>query len=144
MNDIRTTTTLLEEVTYNENNEGSEGDENEVPIPASLLLTTVYRNPCAICLETFVPEDNVIFCSNHITTNNTNSGPQQHHTTSCTVGYPAHCFHEECSFNYMYSHTKGVQAPCPLCRKVFWWTKYSCVRTTETIETTTTTTTSIS
>jgi len=108
------------------NNEGEgEGAENEdvhtpVPIPASLLLKAADNNPCAICLEDFVPSDNIIFCSNHITTSNTSTitkGGKHAHTHTHT-GYP-HCFHEECSLDYMFSHTEGVQAPCPLCRKPF-------------------------
>jgi len=91
----------------------SEGSENDnegvpVPIPASILLKAADHNPCAICLEAFVPSDNIIFCSNHILTNK-----KGQHT-----GYP-HCFHEECSLDYMFAHAEGVQAPCPLCRKPF-------------------------
>ena len=63
----------------------------------------LYNNQCAIGLEVFVPEDNII-----------NSGPQ-HTIISCIVGYPTYCLHEEYSFNYMFSNMKGVQAPCPLC-----------------------------
>merc|ERR1712238_350458 len=66
-----------------------------------------------ICLEAFVPSDNIIFCSNHILLTTNNKKGQQQHT-----GYP-HCFHEECSLDYMFAHAEGVQAPCPLCRKPF-------------------------
>jgi len=97
----------------NENNNENNVDVDDIPIQqilpnipitpaihtASKLLKAVYDNPeCAICLEAFESDDNIIFCSNSII---------------------PHCFHQECSFNYLCSHTKGVQAPCPLCRKPF-------------------------
>jgi len=114
-----------EQYTSDNNNKGDDGEKEEVhtpvPIPASLLLKAADNNPCAICLEDFVPSDNIIFCSNHITTSNTSTtttkGGKHTHTHTHT-GYP-HCFHEECSLDYMFSHTEGVQAPCPLCRKPF-------------------------
>jgi len=112
-----------EQYNNDNNNEGDNVEKEEVhtpvPIPASLLLKAADNNPCAICLEDFVPSDNIIFCSNHITTSNTSTtttkGGKHTHTHT---GYP-HCFHEECSLDYMFSHTEGVQAPCPLCRKPF-------------------------
>ena len=79
-----------------------------MPIPALILLKAANHNPYAICLEAFVPSDNIIFCSNQILTNK-----KGQHT-----GYP-HRFHEECSLDYRFANTEGVQAPCPLCRKLF-------------------------
>jgi len=66
---------------------------------ATRLLQAVYDNPtCAICLEVFESDDPIIFCSNSI--------------------HP-HCFHQECSLDYLCSHIDGVHAPCPLCRQPF-------------------------
>jgi len=56
------------------------------------------NDPCTICLETFRSEDDIFCCSN---------------------GRHPHCFHQECAVDYLVSHTEGVQAPCPLCRKPF-------------------------
>ena len=64
-------------------------------IPASRLIQAASNDVCAICLDAFKLDDNIIFCSNQI----------------------PHCFHEECSLDYLLAHTEGVQAPCPLCRK---------------------------
>eukprot|EP00751_Fragilariopsis_kerguelensis_P043745 CAMPEP_0170982586 /NCGR_PEP_ID=MMETSP0736-20130129/3710_1 /TAXON_ID=186038 /ORGANISM="Fragilariopsis kerguelensis, Strain L26-C5" /LENGTH=197 /DNA_ID=CAMNT_0011405829 /DNA_START=98 /DNA_END=692 /DNA_ORIENTATION=- len=66
---------------------------------ATKLLQVVHENPtCAICLEVFESDDQLIFCSNSI---------------------QPHCFHQECSLDYFCSHSDGVQAPCPLCRQPF-------------------------
>jgi len=70
---------------------------------ASKLLKAVHDNPCAICLDAFKLDDAIIFCSNKIS---------------------PHCFHQECSLDYLVSHNKGVQAPCPLCRKPFMGTHH--------------------
>jgi len=99
----------------NDNDDEHEECDAPVPIPALLLLKAADNNPCAICLEAFVPSDNIIFCSNHLTKKTTIGGTTIEHTG---LLYP-HCFHEECSLDYMFAHTDGVQAPCPLCRKPF-------------------------
>mmetsp|Transcript_47150 Transcript_47150/g.52537 ORF Transcript_47150/g.52537 Transcript_47150/m.52537 type:complete len:433 (-) Transcript_47150:384-1682(-) len=99
----------------NDNDDEHEECDAPVPIPALLLLKAADNNPCAICLEAFVPSDNIIFCSNHLTKKTTIGGTTIEHTG---LLYP-HCFHEECSLDYMFAHTEGVQAPCPLCRKPF-------------------------
>jgi len=72
--------------------------QQQQKIPASKLLEAALNNPCAICLDVFETDDNIIFCSNE---------------------YSPHCFHQECSLDYLVSHNEGVQAPCPLCRKPF-------------------------
>jgi len=142
-----TTTTTNSNLYVSNEGKGSEDSENDdeneecdsvpvvpiptslVPIPASLLLQAAENNPCAICLEDFLPSDTIIFCSNHIvvTTNNNNkkNGPQQQTTIHNTGSYTPHCFHEACSLEYMFAHTAGVQAPCPLCRKPFLCSLYA-------------------
>mmetsp|Transcript_52253 Transcript_52253/g.53236 ORF Transcript_52253/g.53236 Transcript_52253/m.53236 type:complete len:217 (-) Transcript_52253:143-793(-) len=66
---------------------------------ATKLLQVVHENPtCAICLEVFESDDQLIFCSNNI---------------------QPHCFRQQCSLDYLCSHIDGVHAPCPLCRQPF-------------------------
>jgi len=75
--------------------------QEEEMISASKLLMAVQDNPCSICLDVFEKDSNIIFCSNEVS---------------------PHCFHQECSLDYLCSHVDGVQAPCPLCRKPFMYT----------------------
>jgi hypothetical protein len=93
-----------EDVDDDQEKEEDDDDEDisSSSIPASTLLKAVANNPCAICLDVFQNDDNIIFCSNNILTGR--------------GGYP-HCFHQKCSLDYIVSHTDGLQAPCPCCRK---------------------------
>ena len=93
---------------HKEDDDQEKEDEQVSSIPASIsastLLKAVENNPCAICLDVFQNDDNIIICSNNILTGR--------------GGYP-HCFHKKCSLDYIVSHTEGLQAPCPCCRKAF-------------------------
>jgi len=75
-------------------------------ISASRFLKAVSNNPCMICLEAFKSDDSINLCSNNVR----EGGNQE--------GYP-HCFHQECTLNYLVTHPEKLQAPCPCCRKVF-------------------------
>jgi hypothetical protein len=94
---------------FHEEDDDQEKEKEQVSsIPASIsastLLKAVANNPCAICLDVFQNDDHIIFCSNNVLTGR--------------GGYP-HCFHQNCSLDYIVSHTEGLQAPCPCCRKPF-------------------------
>jgi len=100
------TNLLIYDKDDNENKNENENEHkqvyNNVPpikihIPVSKLLKAASDDLCAICLDVFELDNNIIFCSNN----------------------KSHCFHQECSLDYLLSHTEGVQAPCPLCRKPF-------------------------
>jgi hypothetical protein len=64
------------------------------------LREAVTGNPCAICLEPFKPGDDIVCCSNNIS------------------GKKPHIFHQSCSLDYIVTHTEGISAPCPCCRKI--------------------------
>ena len=64
------------------------------------LREAVTGNPCAICLEPFKPGDDIVCCSNNIS------------------GKKPHIFHQSCSLDYIVTHTEGINAPCPCCRKI--------------------------
>jgi len=64
------------------------------------LREAVADNPCPICLEPFRSGDAIVCCSNNV------------------IGQKPHVFHQACSYDYIINHSEGVQAPCPMCRKL--------------------------
>merc|ERR1712176_990057 len=64
------------------------------------LREAVTDNPCAICLEPFRSGDDIVYCSNN------------------AIGQKPHVFHQACSYDYIINHSEGIQAPCPMCRKL--------------------------
>lgn len=64
------------------------------------LREAVTDNPCSICLEPFRAGDDIVCCSNNIT------------------GKKPHVFHRACSLDYIVTHTDGINAPCPCCRRL--------------------------
>jgi hypothetical protein len=88
---------------------GDKTRDDDRPIDSSLSTNTsitlanlreaVTNNPCAICLEPFKAGDAVVCCSNTIS------------------GKKPHVFHQACSLDYIVTHTDGIHAPCPCCRK---------------------------
>mmetsp|Transcript_27735 Transcript_27735/g.59282 ORF Transcript_27735/g.59282 Transcript_27735/m.59282 type:complete len:331 (-) Transcript_27735:138-1130(-) len=70
------------------------------PTARSCIKEVIANNPCAICLEPFVAGDTIVCCSNNM-----------------VDGQKPHVFHQACALDYLYSHTDGVNAPCPCCRK---------------------------
>lgn len=91
-------------------NTGNQIQDEYSPIPSSLSITStithanlreaVTNNPCAICLESFRAGDDIVCCSNNIN------------------GRKPHVFHQACSLDYIVTHTEGIEAPCPCCRKL--------------------------
>ena len=65
---------------------------------------------CAICLDSFQPEDSILVCSNS----------ERRHTTT-THNHCPHVYHEQCAVEYVLStqHQEELimTAPCPCCRK---------------------------
>ena len=65
---------------------------------------------CAICLDSFQPEDSILVCSNS----------ERRHTTK-THNHCPHVYHEQCAVEYVLStqHQEELimTAPCPCCRK---------------------------
>jgi len=88
---------------------GDKTGDDDRPIDSSLSTNTsitlanlreaVMNNPCAICLEPFKAGEDVVCCSNTI------------------AGQKPHVFHQACSLDYIVTHTDGIHAPCPCCRK---------------------------
>jgi len=88
---------------------GDKTEDDDRPIDSSLSINTsitlanlreaVMYNPCAICLEPFKAGEDVVCCSNTI------------------AGQKPHVFHQACSLDYIVTHTDGIHAPCPCCRK---------------------------
>jgi len=78
-----------------------------IAITRSDLREAVSNNPCAFCLEPFHAGDDIVCCSNI----NIVRGQEQRKQKP-------HCFHQACSLDYLVSHSDGIHAPCPCCRKV--------------------------
>lgn len=74
---------------------------SSMTITRSKLKDAVTYNPCPICLERFRPGDVVVCCSNNMN------------------GQKPHVFHEACSLDYLVSHSDGMKAPCPICKRSF-------------------------
>jgi len=80
------------------------------PLPSSSSTTStithanlreaVTDNPCSICLEPFRAGNDIVCCSNNVT------------------GKKPHVFHRACSLDYIVTHTDGINAPCPCCRRL--------------------------
>jgi len=64
------------------------------------LREAVRDDPCPICLEPFQAGDDIVCCSNN------------------GNGKRPHVFHQACALDYVINHTDGIEAPCPMCRKV--------------------------
>jgi len=117
-NNIRVTviSTLIDDIPHESPVVSSTNDEDEEQgpkIPSSLssaqamamsrskLKDAVTHDPCPICLDHFRPGDVIVCCSNNIN------------------GQKPHVFHEACSLEYLVSHSDGMKAPCPICKRSF-------------------------